>query len=145
MTVYNSYSLSVAVCFLHAYVNDAHERRAGEIIREMAPDWLMSLSCEVLPEIKEYERISTTVINAYVQPAVDRYAREMERDMSGLGVDVPIMVMQSNGGMMPLSSARAFPIHIIESAPCRGYRRLPPGSPHGPQRRDDPRHGRHHR
>ena len=112
--------VSVAVCFLHAYVNDAHERRAGEIIREMAPDWLMSLSCEVLPEIKEYERTSTTVINAYVQPVVDRYAREMERDMSELGVDVPIMVMQSNGGMMPLSSARAFPIHIIESGPAAG-------------------------
>ena len=111
---------SVAVCFLHAYANDAHERRARKIIREMAPDWLLSLSSEVLPEIKEYERTSTTVINAYVQPPVDRYARLMERDMAGLGVDAPIMVMQSNGGMMPLSAARAFPIHIIESGPAAG-------------------------
>ena len=111
---------SVAVCFLHAYANDAHERRARKIIHEMAPDWLLSLSSEVLPEIKEYERTSTTVINAYVQPPIDRYARLMERDMAGLGVDAPIMVMQSNGGMMPLSAARAFPIHIIESGPAAG-------------------------
>lgn len=111
---------SVAVCFLHSYANGAHERRAGEIIKEMAADWSVSLSCEVLPEIKEYERTSTTVINAYVQPPVDHYASAMEQDAVALGMDVPIMVMQSNGGMMPLATARRFPMHIIESGPAAG-------------------------
>ncbi len=111
---------AVAVCFLHAYANDAHERRAGEIIAELAPEWWVSISSEVLPEIKEYERTSSTVINAYVQPVVGRYAREMGEDMAALGIVAPIMVMQSNGGMMPLASARALPMHIIESGPAAG-------------------------
>ena len=111
---------SVAISFLHAYASDAHERRVREILRELAPEMWVSLSSEVLPEIKEYERTSTTVINAYVQPPVDRYARAMQADLAGLDIDVPVMVMQSNGGMMPLDSARAFPMHIIESGPAAG-------------------------
>ena len=111
---------SLAVCYLHAYANGAHERRTREIIRAMAPELAVSLSSEVLPEIKEYERTSTTVINAYVQPVVDRYFRSMEEDLRELGMTIPIMVMQSNGGMMPSESGRQFPIHIIESGPAAG-------------------------
>ena len=111
---------SVAVCYLHAYANGAHESRTRELIRELAPELSVSLSSEVLPEIKEYERTSTSVINAYVQPVVDRYFRSMEADLHEMGMDIPIMVMQSNGGMMPSESAREFPIHVIESGPAAG-------------------------
>jgi N-methylhydantoinase A len=111
---------SIAVCYLHAYADGTAERRTREIIQEMAPGCAVSLSSEVLPEIKEYERTSTTVINAYVQPVVDRYARAMEEDLDAMGIDVPVMVMQSSGGVMPLALARELPIHIIESGPAAG-------------------------
>lgn len=111
---------SLAVCYLHSYANGAHEQRTRELIRAMAPELAVSLSSEVLPEIKEYERTSTSVINAYVQPVVDRYFRSMEADLREMGMDIPIMVMQSNGGMMPTESARKFPVHIIESGPAAG-------------------------
>ena len=111
---------SFAVCFLHAYANGSHERRMRELIQETRPGVFISLSSEVLPEIKEYERTSTTVINAYVQPLVSRYLLSMERDLRDLGINVPIMVMQSNGGMTPSEMARERPIHIIESGPAAG-------------------------
>ena len=111
---------SIAVCYLHSYANGAHEERTRELLREIAPGMYASISSEVLPEIREYERTSTTVINAYVRPVVDSYFRSMEADMQRLGIGVPIMVMQSNGGMMPSESARDLPIHIIESGPAAG-------------------------
>ena len=111
---------SIAVCYLHSYVNGANERRTRDLIAEMAPGMFVSISSEVLPEIKEYERTSTTVINAYVQPVVTRYARAMEDDLREVGVPAPVMVMQSSGGMMPIDSACEFPIHIIESGPAAG-------------------------
>ena len=111
---------SIAVCYLHAYANDAHEKATKRVIQEMASSAYVSLSSEVLPEIKEYERTSTTVINAYVQPVVSTYLGGMERDLKGMGIDVPVMLMQSNGGMMPSELARQFPMHIIESGPAAG-------------------------
>ena len=111
---------SIAVCYLHSYVNGTNERRTRDLIAEMAPGTFVSISSEVLPEIKEYERTSTTVINAYVQPVVTRYARAMENDLRAVGVPAPVMIMQSNGGMMPVDSACEFPIHIIESGPAAG-------------------------
>ena len=111
---------SIAVCYLHAWLNGANERRTRDLIAEMAPGTFVSISSEVLPEIKEYERTSTTVINAYVQPVVTRYARAMEEDLRAIGVPAPVMVMQSSGGMMPIDSACEFPIHIIESGPAAG-------------------------
>jgi N-methylhydantoinase A len=111
---------SVAVCFLHAYANGAHERRVRDLIREVAPDMPVSISSSVLPEINEYERTSTTVINAYVQPVVSRYFLSMESDLKAMDMDIPIMVMQSNGGMMPSELARERPMHIIESGPAAG-------------------------
>ena len=111
---------SIAICYLHAYVNGTNERRTRDIITAMAPDTFVSISCDVLPEIKEYERTSTTVINAYVQPVVTRYARAMEEDLREVGLRTAIMIMQSNGGMMPVESACEFPIHIIESGPAAG-------------------------
>lgn len=111
---------SLAVCYLHAYAGGANERRTRDIARQVAPGLSVSISSEVLPEIKEYERTSTTVINAYIQPVVARYAEAMERDLKSLGVGAPAMVMQSNGGMMPLAVARSLPIHIVESGPAAG-------------------------
>jgi N-methylhydantoinase A len=111
---------SVAVCYLHAYAGGGNERRTRDIIKTMKPEWFVSISSEVLPEIKEYERTSTTVINAYVQPAVARYAEALTRDLEGIGVTTPVRVMQSNGGMVPIEVAARFPIHIIESGPAAG-------------------------
>ena len=111
---------SIAVCFIHAYSNGAQERRVRELVHEAAPHVSVSLSSEVLPEMKEYERTSTTVINAYVQPVVKSYFMSMERDLKNLGLELPIMVMQSNGGMMPSELARERPMHIIESGPAAG-------------------------
>jgi N-methylhydantoinase A len=111
---------SVAVCYLHAYANGGNERRTRDAILKLQPSWFVSISSEVLPEIKEYERTSTTVINAYVQPPVARYARAIERDLHSMGIASPVMVMQSNGGMVPLDHACRFPIHIIESGPAAG-------------------------
>jgi N-methylhydantoinase A len=111
---------SVAVCYLHSYANGSNERRTRDIIRRLQPLWLVSISSEVLPEIKEYERTSTTVINAYVQPSVAHYARALETDLKASGIASPVVVMQSNGGMVPLDTACRFPIHIIESGPAAG-------------------------
>ena len=111
---------SLAVCLLHAYANGAQEVRVRDLVREVAPELPVSLSFEVLPEIREYERTSTTVINAYVQPVVSRYFQAMERDLGDLGVRVPLMVMQSSGGMLAADVARTRPIYIIESGPAAG-------------------------
>ena len=111
---------SIAVCYINAYANGAHERRTQELVREVAPGLYVSISNDVLPEIREYERTSTTVINAYVQPIVDVYFRSMESDIRDMGMRTPIMVMQSNGGMMPSETARQLPIHVIESGPAAG-------------------------
>ena len=86
----------------------------------MAPGTFVSISSEVLPEIKEYERTSTTVINAYVPARGHPLRRAMADDLEALGVAAPVMVMQSSGGMMPIDSACELPIHIIESGPAAG-------------------------
>ncbi len=111
---------SIAICYINSYANGAHEWRTRELVRELAPRLAVSTSSEVLPEIREYERTSTTVINAYVQPVVDAYFRSMESDVKEMGMDTPIMVMQSNGGMIPSETARQFPCHVIESGPAAG-------------------------
>ena len=111
---------SIAICFINAYTNSAHEKRAQALVGEIAPEIHVSRSSDVLPEIREYERTSSTVINAYVRPIVDAYFRSMENDNRALGLDIPIMVMQSNGGMIPSEIARQVPIHIIESGPAAG-------------------------
>ncbi len=111
---------SVAVCFLHAYANSAHERAVQDILREAAPHLSVSISSRILPEIKEYERTSTTVINAYIKPVVESYLAALEADLAALGIQAPLAIMQSNGGLMPAAAAREAPIHIIESGPAAG-------------------------
>ncbi|MCK8784378.1 hydantoinase/oxoprolinase family protein [Roseomonas sp. NAR14] len=111
---------AIAVCLIHAYANPAHERRIGEIVARRAPGKVLCLSAEVLPEIKEYERTSTTVINAYVRPLVGAYLTKLIGSLSGISVGAPLMLMQSNGGLMTAEEAARLPMHVIESGPAAG-------------------------
>lgn len=110
---------SVAICFLHAYANPIHEKRAMEEIIEHLPHVFVSCSHEVWPEFREYERTSTTVLNAYIRPSVDRYLEKMAKELSEEGVEA-FSVMKSNGGVTSAENARHFPVHLIESGPAAG-------------------------
>ena len=110
----------IAVCLINAYANPAHERAIGEIIAELAPDLAHCISFDVLPEIKEYERTSTTVINAYVMPIVARYLETLMRALDDIGIKAPLMPMQSNGGIVSARAAAEKPANIIESGPAAG-------------------------
>ena len=111
---------SVAICLLHSYINPAHERAVVELVRRHAPKLSISASHQVMPEIREYERTSTTVVNAFVKPVVDRYLASVENGTRGMGIQAPLMVMQSSGGIMKADTARAFPAYCIESGPAAG-------------------------
>ncbi len=111
---------SLAVAFLHAYANPTHERRAAEIIREEAPDIAVSLSSDVSPVIREYERTSTTVVNAYVMTTVRDYLTRLEQALAGLGYRGRLFVMQSGGGIATAQTMARFPVRMIESGPAAG-------------------------
>ena len=111
---------SVAVCLLHSYANPEHERRIGEAFRAALPDLDVSLSCELLPEAREYERTSTTVINGYIRPVVARYLERLVAELRRAGTEAPVTVMQSNGGLMPVELAARKPMYCIESGPAAG-------------------------
>jgi N-methylhydantoinase A len=111
---------AIAVCLLHSYLNPAHEERVKEIVARRAPATTLCVSAEVLPVINEYERSSTTVINAYVRPIVERYLNRLIGEARRIGVDVPLLLMQSNGGLTTAKAAAVTPMHIIESGPAAG-------------------------
>ena len=111
---------AIAVCLLNAYANGAHEVRIRELIRARDADIPVCLSSEILPEIKEYERTSTTVVNAYIVPVVQHYLRSLEAALLGLKIEAPLLIMQSSGGAMGVDAACERPIHIIESGPAAG-------------------------
>ncbi len=111
---------AVAVCFLHSYINPAHESRAGEILREVFPDAIVSLSSEVAPEFREYFRASTTVINACIRPIVANYLRRIEDRLRERGVAAALLVMQSSGGVFTFASASEKPVFMVESGPAAG-------------------------
>jgi N-methylhydantoinase A len=111
---------SVAVALLHAYANDAHEQGMAAILREHAPNIEISLSSHISPKIREYERTSTTVANAYVKPIVRGYLDELEKSLSAKGIKSTISIMQSNGGLVSPELARDYPIRIVESGPAAG-------------------------
>jgi N-methylhydantoinase A len=111
---------SIAVGFLHAFVNPAHERRAREILADELPDIPVSLSCEVSPEMREWERFSTTAANAYVQPLMARYLRRLQGDLREAGVAAPVFLMLSGGGLTTIETACRFPIRLVESGPAGG-------------------------
>jgi N-methylhydantoinase A len=111
---------SVAICLLHSYLNPAHERAVMALVRQHAPSLSISASHQVMPEIREYERTSTTVVNAFVKPVVDTYLASVEEGIAGIGIRAPLMVMQSSGGIAKADIARAFPARCVESGPAAG-------------------------
>ncbi|SIO37809.1 hydantoinase/oxoprolinase family protein [Paraburkholderia phenazinium] len=111
---------SVAIAFLHSYANPAHEREAAQLLAELMPGVSISQSSEVSPEIREYERFSTTVANAYVQPLVARYLRRLEEKLATLGFTCPLLLMLSSGGLTTVETAARFPVRLVESGPAGG-------------------------
>ena len=111
---------SLAIGFLHAFVNPAHERRARDILLDELPELTASLSSEVSPEMREWERFSTTVANAYVQPLMASYLRRLERELHGMGLLAPVFMMLSGGGLTTIATACRFPIRLVESGPAGG-------------------------
>jgi N-methylhydantoinase A len=112
---------AVAIALLHAYANPAHERRVAEILRaRLGGGVFITCSSDILPEMREYERTSTAVVNAYVGPAVGRYIETLVGRIGELGVTGPIQVMQSGGGIMPARAAVEKPAFIVESGPAAG-------------------------
>ncbi len=111
---------ALAISFLHAYVNPAHEERAGAIIAAALPDLAITLSHEVCREIREYERTSTTVANAYVLPLMSHYLRDMRDGLAALGATCPLLLMMSSGGICTIETARRFPVRLVESGPAGG-------------------------
>jgi N-methylhydantoinase A len=109
---------AVAICFINSFANPAHERQAAALVSELLPDAALSISHQVLPEIREYERMSTTSINAYLMPVVNRYLSALERDLGSHARG--LRIMQSNGGVMTAEHARRYPARLIESGPAAG-------------------------
>ncbi len=111
---------SVAVGLLHSYVNDAHERMVAEVLAEKLPGVLVSLSSQVSPQMREYERFNTTIANAYIQPLMKTYLDRLKGRLEAEGAGCPIFLMHSGGGIMSIESAAAFPVRLVESGPAGG-------------------------
>lgn len=111
---------AIAVCLLHSYANPTHERQVADLIAQVAPEIRVSISSDVVPEIREYERTSTTCANVYVQARVDRYLRELEQRLRTLGFGGQLFVMLSSGGIGTIETATRFPIRLLESGPAAG-------------------------
>ncbi|MBR42752.1 MAG: methylhydantoinase, partial [Acidiferrobacter sp.] len=111
---------AVAICLLHSYANPAHEQKLRALLNKHRPGLAISISSEVSPEAREYERLSTTVANAYIQPLMKDYLQELAGAFSADGLNCPILVMTAGGGMCTLDTATRFPIRLVESGPAGG-------------------------
>ena len=111
---------SVAIGLLHAYVNDDHEVMIRDVLASKLPDVMVSLSSEVSPQMREYERFNTTVANAYIKPLMKSYLGRLEGCLADEGVSCPIFLMHSGGGIISLESAAEFPVRLVESGPAGG-------------------------
>lgn len=111
---------SIAIAFLHAYANPAHEQRVRALLQEALPDVTISISSEVCPEIREYERTSTTVANAYVQPLMAGYLGRLREALNAKGFQGALYLVTSGGGLTALETARQFPVRLVESGPAGG-------------------------
>ena len=111
---------SVAIGLIHAYANPVHEQRVAGLLQQALPDLSITLSSAVCPEIREYERQSTTCANAYVQPLMVRYLRQLEQKLRERGLRCPFLLMTSGGGLATLNTAIRFPIRLVESGPAGG-------------------------
>jgi N-methylhydantoinase A len=111
---------AIAICLLHAYRNPAHERAVAELVREAAPGVPVSCSSDVVPEIREYERTSTTVANVYVMPLMARYLDDLEAKLQALGIPGAFYIMLSSGGIATPETAKRVPVRLVESGPAAG-------------------------
>jgi N-methylhydantoinase A len=111
---------AVAVGFLHSFTNPDHERRLGEALARRLPDVAVTLSSDVSPEMREYERFSTACANAYLQPLIGRYLGKLERELAGAGFRCPLLLMTSGGGITTTDTAIRFPVRLVESGPAGG-------------------------
>ena len=111
---------SLAIVFLHAYANPAHEQQAAAAIAQRFPQLSLSLSSAIAPEIREYPRTSTTVANAYVQPLAESYLDRLEAALTDLGIGGQLLLMLSSGGLAPIAEARRTPVQLLESGPAAG-------------------------
>ena len=111
---------AVAICFLFSYLDDSHERRAAEIVTEMMPDAYVCTSSDVVPQFREFERFTTTAINAFVGPAMRSYIERLEDRVSAAGLTAPLHIMQSNGGTATPDVASRYPVRAILSGPAGG-------------------------
>ena len=111
---------AVAVCYLHAYRDPRHERETAEVLATAMPDAYVSLSCDVLPQIKEFDRVSTTVVNAYVGPALSRYLHRLQQRLVEAGYQGPILIIQSHGGVAPIAESARLAAGGVLSGPAGG-------------------------
>lgn len=111
---------SLAISFLHAYANPVHERRARELIEREFPQLFISLSYDVSPQIREYERTSTTVVNAYIKVLAESYLELLTTEVAKLGIKAPLFMMLSNGGLTHIGEAKRVPVQLLESGPAAG-------------------------
>ena len=111
---------SIAVCLLHAYANPVHEQRIGAALRKALPGVYVSLSHEILRQYREYERTSTTVVNSYVGPKVERYLSRLESELAAKRFGGSLLIMQSNGGVTSVAGAARAPVALMESGPVGG-------------------------
>src|SRR6185437_10482924 len=111
---------SVAFAFLHSYANPAHEQRAAAVLKAALPELWITLSCEVCPEVREYERTSTAIANAYVQPLMDGYLARMADALQAQQFRGAIYLVTSGGGLTSIETARRFPVRLVESGPAGG-------------------------
>jgi len=111
---------AVAVGLLHSFTNPDHERRLGDAIARRLPQVAVTLSCEVSPEMREYERFSTACANAYLQPLIGRYLAKLARELLRAGFHCPLLLMTSGGGITTTETAIRFPVRLVESGPAGG-------------------------
>jgi len=111
---------SVAVGLLHSYLNDSHEKLVRDVLDELMPEAMVSISSEVSPQMREYERFNTVVANAYIKPLMKSYLGRLAGRLAGEGADCPIFLMHSGGGIISLESAADFPVRLVESGPAGG-------------------------
>ena len=111
---------SVAVGLIHSYLNDAHEKLVGEVLADLMPNAMVSLSSEVSPQMREYERFNTVVANAYIKPLMKSYLGRLEGRLRDEGVGCNIFLMHSGGGIISLENAAEFPVRLVESGPAGG-------------------------
>ena len=113
---------SVAITLLHSYANPEHEQAVAKAIRRAAPQMAVSLSSEVSPEIREYERFATTCANAYIQPLMGRYLSALSAELEHRGFGCPLLLVTSSGDLTDLGVAMAYPVRLVESGPAGGGR-----------------------